>query len=1184
MKKFITLCLLMAISQVGTAQNGLPKNLRFGHLFISNGLPEGTVTSLIQDKEGYIWIGTQKGLVRYDGYTPRIYMPGTFMPPVLIISKLYLDSEDRLWVGEYNTGLCLYDRANDKFVQYLLDSSNTNYLAAPGAMPFISDILDDQKGNLWITTDNWLGASNVEWTNTLYKFNIKTKKVERFGKNVQKDHYVNASRFNNLFRDKDGNIWVSADNGLYKYDTQTDRFTLHPTPSGSNQKLRFNQIYHDASQPNILWFTNGGNKLIYKSNLSFGIGLCRYDVDKDSFNVFLHQPGNISSIANDTVYAVIRARSGQLWVGTGDGISLFNPSTHQFTNYLLHDGKSAAIKELKEDRNGNLWCASSEGLVFFNTYSRKFERINSSEIQNSFLFYNPTHHLLIDTRGTLWFGNAQEGLLWIDHNRSRFVQYSDNPKLPNYFPGGKINSLAKAFDGTIWMGTSRGLYYWLPGNHTFSEAKINGKDIPTQTVIAGSKGYIWLGNLKGLYRYDPKTGNSKHFQNDNNDEASLSNNNVLTLLEDHLGNLWVGTYGGGLCRFNPVSQNFIRYPYLKNMEIGKANQPGTDNSEINALFEDKNGTVWLGCNTYGSLDSVNRETGTFTSYARSPGFNAVMGIQEDPQGRLWVGTFISGIFCLDQKRNSVTNYGQKEGLLYDRVSGILIDKMGKLWLPSARGISILNPQTNKVQTITKADGLPSENLYWAFKINDSLFLFSTDNGFFTLNPHDFAIDSVPPVIHIQSVHFINPGNEFPKDSSVTAFGKNEISLSYRDNRITFNYVGIYFQNASAIKYAYKLDGYDNSWLEAGTNRTVTYTNLSPGTYTFRVKAANKDGIWSKEDTITVVIRSPWWQTWWAYIMYALLFVAFVRGFINYRSRNLKRRNQLLERKVSQRTDELKHSLDNLKSTQSQLIQSEKMASLGELTAGIAHEIQNPLNFVNNFSDINTELIGEADQEIDKGNVAEVKDILNDIRANEEKINHHGKRADAIVKGMLQHSRTSTGQKEPTDINALCDEYLRLAYHGMRAKDKSFNCTMKTEFDPMLPKINVVPQDIGRVILNLINNAFYACERKNLEGFENLQGLTPYLPSVTVSTKSLGDKVEISVKDNGNGIPEKIKDKIFQPFFTTKPTGQGTGLGLSLSYDIVKAHGGEIRVETREVEARPDDTAGRGTEFVVMLPV
>jgi signal transduction histidine kinase len=244
-----------------------------------------------------------------------------------------------------------------------------------------------------------------------------------------------------------------------------------------------------------------------------------------------------------------------------------------------------------------------------------------------------------------------------------------------------------------------------------------------------------------------------------------------------------------------------------------------------------------------------------------------------------------------------------------------------------------------------------------------------------------------------------------------------------------------------------------------------------------------------------------------------------------------------------------------------------MASLGELTAGIAHEIQNPLNFVNNFSDVSNELIDEMIGEIEKGNSDEAKTIAHDVKQNLEKINHHGKRADAIVKGMLQHSRTSSGVKEPTNINALADEYLRLAYNGLRAKDELFNATLKTEFDESIGKIEVIPQDIGRVILNLITNAFYAVtEKKKLLGAD-------YEPVVSVSTKKINGKVEVKVKDNGNGIPANVLDKIFQPFFTTKPTGEGTGLGLSLSYDIIKAHGGELKVETKE---------GKGTEFIIIL--
>ena len=262
------------------------------------------------------------------------------------------------------------------------------------------------------------------------------------------------------------------------------------------------------------------------------------------------------------------------------------------------------------------------------------------------------------------------------------------------------------------------------------------------------------------------------------------------------------------------------------------------------------------------------------------------------------------------------------------------------------------------------------------------------------------------------------------------------------------------------------------------------------------------------------------------------------------------------------------ALVELKAAQALLIQNEKMASLGELTAGIAHEIKNPLNFVNNFSEVNTELIDELQQEIAKGKLDDVKAIATNIRDNQQKITYHGKRADDIVKSMLQHSRSSTGIKEPTNINALAEEYLRLAYHGLRAKDKLFDATTKTDFDESIGNINIIPQDIGRVILNLITNAFYAVTEKRKQQPEN------YQPTVLVGTKKKNGKVEIKVADNGNGIPHKVVDKIFQPFFTTKPTGQGTGLGLSLSYDIVKAHGGEIKVNTKENE---------GTEFTITLP-
>ena len=371
--------------------------------------------------------------------------------------------------------------------------------------------------------------------------------------------------------------------------------------------------------------------------------------------------------------------------------------------------------------------------------------------------------------------------------------------------------------------------------------------------------------------------------------------------------------------------------------------------------------------------------------------------------------------------------------------------------------------------------------------------------------------------------------------------------------------------------SYKLENYDADWHQTGMGDQVSYFKVPPGEYSFRIKNLNSLTGITLEKSIDVIISPPWWTTWWAYTSYGLIFVGgmfltdrFQRKRLLQKAEAEAKEKELAQAKeIKKAYDELEMAHADLKATQNQLIHSEKMASLGELTAGIAHEIQNPLNFVNNFSEVSEELLEEMKEEIESGNKEDALQIVQDLTQNLGKINHHGQRASSIVKGMLQHSRASSDEKQLTDINALADEYLRLAYHGLRAKDKSFNANYTTELAEGLPEINVVPQDIGRVLLNLINNAFQAV-REVAD------------PEVVVTTKHSAESIEISVKDNGPGIPEDIKGKIFQPFFTTKAAGEGTGLGLSLSYDIVtKGHGGEIKVKTEP---------GKGAEFVIYLKV
>jgi len=510
------------------------------------------------------------------------------------------------------------------------------------------------------------------------------------------------------------------------------------------------------------------------------------------------------------------------------------------------------------------------------------------------------------------------------------------------------------------------------------------------------------------------------------------------------------------------------------------------------------------------------------------------------------------------------------------VESIIADTENNLWVGAESGLYMMNKARDRLIRFGQANGLGDANNFFynnaAIRRQNGELQFGFGNGFCVFDPAKLKTTSAKSQLYFTGLwlnnKIVNAGDGGPLKEPINT--TREIRLRYSQNIFAISATMIDFSSGGDKRVFYKLGNYDKDWRSTNPEELMQYLKIPPGKYLFRVRMAAGIGEDWQEKSIVILISPPWWATWWAYSFYAVLFTAFVVLIHRYQKRKvINAERERTRAKQLEQAKEIEKAYHELKTTQTQLIQQEKMASLGELTAGIAHEIQNPLNFVNNFSEVNTELINELEQEADKGNLEEIKAIAKNIRGNEQKINQHGKRADSIVKGMLQHSRTSSGQKEPTDINALCDEYLRLAYHGLRAKDKSFNAKFETNFDNSIGKVNIVPQDVGRVILNLINNAFYAVNEKQKEDGPG------YEPTVMVGTKKINDKVEIKIKDNGNGIPQRILDKIFQPFFTTKPAGEGTGLGLSLAYDIVKAHGGEIRVETEE---------GKGTEFVAVVSI
>ena len=1108
----------------------LNDEIKFERLAIENGLSNNLAFAMTQDKKGFMWFATLDALIKYDGYRLTRYENNSKDTNSLgdnIVMSVYEDHNGLIWVGTAGGGgVNSFDPQTEQWKRYPHDPKNINSMGKGS----IEGIAEDRSGMLWF------GG-----TDGLTRYNPKTNQFRVFENDPADKYSLSNNRVYSIVEDKVGMLWIGTDRGVNLFDPKEERFYVMRGDLKDSLQIEKNTIHYIyMDKKGLLWLS------------SFGDGL--FVIDPDSRKCIAHysyDPNDPYSIGHTVVFAITQDLMGNYWISTLGGLYQFNPQTRVFT---LYENKSYLPRTetkghiIKTDRAGIVWIGTmGRGVIYFSPQQRTFSRYLNDE-------------------ASMVFGSGSN----------------------------RIKSIFKSTDNRLYVATSQNLLKFNPDKNNFEEVwqlktikRNNGEYFFLTTACEEKPGIFWLGSdQRGIIRYDSHTHKVTFLQNNSLDTGSLANNWVNVLYTDRSGKIWVGTEGGDLQWYDATTKTFVRYKYLSKNEAAPLN------AGIRFIYEDSKGDLWFGMKAFhlglggNGLYHINMKTGEIKHYMHRPdqlnslSNNSVTCFYEDRKGIFWMGTYGGGLNRLDAQSGNIRVYTKENGLLSNTIQGLAGDQAGNLWIMANEGITRFNSTTLSTKQFGSTDGLATSPLgvesgdYYSYLSMESaegdIYFGSNNghNGIIKFHPSSIPENNFqPPVVITQFKVF---------DKSYPIAGK-ELSLAYNRNFLDIEFAALSYFSSGKNQYAYKLEGVDNDWVNSGTQRVAHYTNVSPGKYTFHVKGSNSDGVWSEHDaSLIIIIHPPWWLTWWAYTLYVLLMVSSIWAFIYYRSRNLLLQKKLLENQVAERTAEVVHqkeelqiTLENLKSTQSQLIQSEKMASLGELTAGIAHEIQNPLNFVNNFSEVSTELVDEMNIEIDKGNTDEAKQIGEDLKQNLEKINHHGKRAGDIVKGMLQHSRSSSGIKEPTDINALTDEYLRLAYHGLRAKDKSFTATTKTDFDSSIGNINVVPQDIGRVILNLITNAFYVVNEKKKSGIEN------YEPTVSVITKRNNNKLLISVKDNGNGIPHHVLDKIFQPFFTTKPTGQGTGLGLSLSYDIVKAHGGELRVETRE---------GDGSEFMIHLPI
>ncbi|WP_445381552.1 sensor histidine kinase [Robiginitalea sp. IMCC43444] len=1135
-------------------------DLFFEVLELPNG-PEGnSVQAIVQDSLGYMWFGSQDGLHRYDGKNFTSYYSDPINQNTLIsnyIEALYLESNGTLWLTHWSGGgLTAFRPDSGTFTRYLHDPYDPESIMSgeTGVMA------QDAAGNLWIGGRQGLSVLDME-----------SGKFKRYFHKPEDPTSLSDNDVRDLYVDSEGTLWVAT---------------------------------------GMAWNLDGKG------------GLNRYDPQTDSFERFLHDPDNPKSLSNNKVGSLFEDSNGNFWVGTAeDGLHLFDRTTKTFERYKFDptdatrpsmpflEGEDVGntqqythITSFFEDSQNRLWISAVySGLNIYDPgagMNWHFEaREGDSDLKSNFIW-----QAYQSDDGTIWVSTAGEGrtVYKVLENKFRFPYYTF-PELRDTLTVKR--GILEDRNGDIWIAqsppnpivTPQISSLWRIDNETNAIKKIKLDAIGTSDNLQGFigslttdvAGNIWVGTSVGYFIGDPDTEEFEKFLPEFAKPEDLW---VAPIFQSSSGAIWIPYWNHGLIRYDSDLEEY------KIFEYDATTPGGISGPFVWAIREDGAGAIWIGGGDAGFnadyppfVDRFDPETNVFEPYISTILSTGIISkLVVDLNGNYWFIDWNQGFYKLNPKNKELRRFSASNSLLPGKnINGILAHPNGQIWLSTEDQLIAFDPLLETISAYDSYHGIRpisgSTNIGTISREGD--LLFARWNGYHAFNPNALLskAEAKEPDLRITGFKLMDEtmasgitgqtGNVLKKPIWET----NEIVLGSGENTFAFAVACFDFYRPESNSLQFMLEGYDRGWRSDLRNgETPYYVNVAPGEYTFRIRGSNGLGVWNKEGIqMQVTINRPWWQSGWAYLLYFILISFFgYRIHLYQKARTLARAKEEARARELEQAKEIKKAYAELKATQDQLIQSEKMASLGELTAGIAHEIQNPLNFVNNFSEVNRELIEELKEEATKTpkerNWALEQELLTDIDQNLEKIAHHGKRADSIVKGMLQHSRASDGKKEPTDINALADEYLRLAYHGFRAKDKSFNAELETHFDPELGKIAVIPQDIGRVMLNLITNAFHAVQEKS-----KADGAT-FKPTVVVSTRKTRKSIQIEVKDNGSGIPEKIIKKIFEPFFTTKPSGRGTGLGLSMSYEIItKGHGGELKVES---------VNGAGTTFTIELPV
>ncbi len=1168
---------------IGTRTNGLSliennsdaalesyKRIKFIN-FKSNPLnPESIrgagIISIIEDRSGTLWFGANDGLLNKLLSSSNGYRFASFSPPKkydtynvidFIIEDLHHNG--LLWIADYYGGAKWFDSNSGKFLYKYPYADLSKNISTKNVL----SILLDKSGEYWFGT----------YAKGIYTYrpgdtNSTQGNFEHFNLDPADPLGINAPNITDLFEDKSGLIWI-----------------------GTNTS-----------------------------------GLYTYNKDSKIFRSFGHNPFDDNSLNNDFTLCVMEDKEGNVWIGTELGLDKYNPVTNRYTHYFNEENyktSSNIIYALHQDARGIIWIGSSGGLDKYNPSTDLFTHYIHNPSDSNSISAGEVIKLFSDSKENLWIGTWNGGLNKLvvspEDNSVRFQHYRHNENDPNSISDNRIMSIAEDKEGNLWIGTSDGGLNKLISDYSFNEDgsfikpgfisyqhnpkdpnSLSGNDV--RTILADQDGTLWLGTFGGgLNKFIPPKNEKEitkfiHYRQ----TEGLANDVVRGILQDDSGNLWIGT-SNGLSRFNPADNSFWNFDQSDGLQTVK--------------FEDvsykskRTGNLYFG--GVGGVILFNPDVVKINSYQPGIVLTSFKRYNED------TGEMIEERGISEKKKlilphsDNILSFGFSALNFYNPSKNKYVYKLegyNNNWISigTKRDVTFTNLNPGEYALLLKSsnvNGIWNEKFLsleiiitppwwrtnWAFASYGFLLLlgiFVTDRVMrrkIIRKEQDKAKLREAKLIKRQAdeletvdrlVRIINSAEDL--DNLFNSLLKQTMNFIPQAEMAA---VFLLDRKADLFKVAFTA-GYKLNDLEK-----ITFTKEElQRRYTTNSEEVEK-GIYILNDTRNLFgdeklsgLRKPK-----SMLVMAVEKESVTEAFVVFDSFSDENRfnqssasflNRFREHAVSaiskaQAIKTLQEKNEEIVRTQEQLVTQQKLASLGALTAGIAHEIKNPLNFVNNFSEISRELLDEIKSNLQNGNKEEVIENFEDLKQNLEKINHHSKRADSIVKGMLLHSRGSSGEKAFIDLNDLVDQDINLAYHGLRAQDKDFNIAIEKEYDRSVEKINVVPQDISRVILNLVNNACYAANKKKRKGENN------FSPVLKVSTKNLHEKVEIRIRDNGCGIPQSVRKNIFNPFFTTKPAGEGTGLGLSISYDIiVKQHKGEIKFESEE---------GNYTEFIITLP-